>query len=261
MVTKLDINAVDLWVADTNARVIGRQSTQDDSFAVQVQPGSSYLLFAFDEDNNTDEWTVDTLNQKLYEYFNQQNAQTSADYNINNYQLIGLANTGRVVNFRGGSFTDPDFYATLAGSFKLSFDLLPNVTLPSLPQNVLDLFESNQIQAKVSRHFQQPYKNYTADLVGGTYTTKYMALVVVNAVDGDEDIVIDDPKATNKKYALTDYFIAIDDVDGEVNTDPLFTTVQNLGYLLEDKKALQELAHYYKITLFGSNQMRMAVGE
>lgn len=258
MVTKLDVNTVDLWVADTNARIISRQSTQDNSFAVQVQPGSSYLLFAFDEDDeNGVEWTAETLNQRLSLYFGDRNNDANTTYKINWYQLIGFANTRRVVNFDGGTDVNPDFYSTLSGSFKLSFDLLPGVTLPSLPKNVLDLFESNQIQSKVARHFQQPYKNFSVALVDGVYSTKYMAVVVVNAVgkEGEGDVVIDTPN-----YTLTDYFTVGANTDEDEKTDPLFTSVQNLGYLLNDKRSLEVLKDYYKITLFGSNQMRMTVG-
>lgn len=263
MTDKLNISPVDLWVADARTRVIGRQNTQDDSFSVTVYPGSSYLLFAFDEDNGNEEWTAETLNQQLYTSFTARNDE-NVPYKINRYQLIGLANTSRTVDFLKATVekrdydeyaaTDPDFFSTLAGSYRLSFSLKPNVTLPSLPQNVLDLFEANQVQSKVARHFQQPYKNYSVTLVDDMYSTKYMALVVVNAVDENgEDIVID----SEENYALGNYFVMGTNTDDNIATDPLFSDVQNLGHLIEDKSALKILEKYYDVTLLGANQMRI----
>ena len=137
MAINLTKNPIDLWNADNTAKIIARQSTQDSSFSIPVEAGSSYLLFTFDEDNmeNGDEgtdWTVETLKRKLYNYFVSQNEAVGdnegVDYYINRYQLIGFANTKRVVEFdNGGNFVkgdenNPAFYSQLNGSYRLSFN-------------------------------------------------------------------------------------------------------------------------------------------
>ena len=242
----------DMWVADFNATVVHRQNTQDDSFSIGVYPGCSYLLFGFDEGD----WTAATFNQKLSDYFEARNAD-DPPYKINRYQLIGLADTSRAVTFESGTDLLPDFYSNLGGAYRLSFNLKPNVTLPSLPKNILDLFEANQIQAKVSRHFQQPYKNYNVSLVDDIYATRYMALVIVNAVDDAGKYVVIDG---DENCALADYFVVGEAVDADDATIPLFTSVQNLGHLVKDKNSMSVLADYYDVTLLGSNQMRLSVG-
>lgn len=255
---KEDVSPVDFWRADTETRIINRQ-TDTFSFSVPVYPSTAYILLSFDEHNNGERWTAETFNNYLKTYINDRNraVENAPTFLINYYQMLCLSDSDNIIKYKPNILdkvykgesneANPDFYATLGGQYRVSFEQKSGVTLPKLPQGIVDLFECNQIGSKISRHRQQPYKKYDVTVVDDGYTTNYMAVAVINTVtfDGTDYTPVTVDTGNHK---LSEFF----ELGKEGN---LFTSVQNLGYLINDIEYISEYLQYYNISLLGNNKL------